>query len=521
MKPLYFTEAEKVSLFTFHEDESLQYASNVENYFSALGSVEKYEGTLYKVLLRLSSTPNSGVEKVEEGKFAIDNLVFKVSKIIDQTLRAALILNYNGNLTQIKEGLGEGRLDQEKELQAMGERIKAKLLPFLIEDMETNQESFNLICSKIAKEVIMDVRDATPFNFSRYQPLLTEAPQWQKDLSAEVTRLAQTYHRGVNTFYVSWRPADILMMSKHIGGSCYNAGGLYQFAPGILASGRHTFVCYSESNNKNDGARFFGMDFENFFYTGRQYGSGQINFGFARLTEGYVALTQRDIRTSVSVFGKDLNFKFEKLYPEQIYTGDASNHASRMYIPEKLNGVTESFFSAMAEAYAYNPKGDYQTLCPECGDTNVHFEEYALYCCVDSREICSCCEESYSRDNGYDTVDGTVCEYCYGEHYYECDHCGEVHYREYVHHVNDAVYCESCFENNFSYCEKCDEPTQNENMITNEDGNFCSTCHREWVVECEECGENVNLTGEDEAVVRRCQENSICLECEKKLQEKE
>ena len=94
-------------------------------------------------------------------------------------------------------------------------------------------------------------------------------------------------------------------------------------------------------------------------------------------------------------------------------------------------------------------------------------------------EICSCCDEEVESGEEYSSVDGSICEGCFDEHYFCCESCSESHHLDNsVRSPDDMYYCEDCYSDTFTHCYDCSEPVYHDYMYEGDDGEYrCEDCH--------------------------------------------
>src|SRR5690606_18645515 len=71
--------------------------------------------------------------------------------------------------------------------------------------------------------------------------------------------------------------------------------------------------------------------------------------------------------------------------------------------------------------------------------------------CIDEYYTCDHCggffNDCYLAVN---TVPLTLCDHCYGYHYFTCEDCGEVYYHEDGEYIDGCCYCYTCAEDHRS-----------------------------------------------------------------------
>jgi len=162
-------------------------------------------------------------------------------------------------------------------------------------------------------------------------------------------------------------------------------------------------------------------------------------------------------------------------------------------------------------------------MCPECGSEHG---EQELSCC-NGRYTCECCGERLHEDDMYSTDNGTYCQECLDEWFFNCERCGGAHeiadlcncdgtsYCSYCAErkgyykcsdcgewtedytcYNDELLCERCLPDG-GYCERCGEYHAQEDMTTTQENkHYCSDCLDDYSTRCESCGEHTDSTSE-------------------------
>ena len=98
----------------------------------------------------------------------------------------------------------------------------------------------------------------------------------------------------------------------------------------------------------------------------------------------------------------------------------------------------------------------YYDCCEDCGKLVPDGDIIAVD--DNNRFVCEdCSNDYYACDHcgglfsdcylAVNTVPLTLCDYCYGYHYFTCADCGEVYYHEDGEYVDDCCYCRDCADN--------------------------------------------------------------------------
>jgi hypothetical protein len=134
--------------------------------------------------------------------------------------------------------------------------------------------------------------------------------------------------------------------------------------------------------------------------------------------------------------------------------------------------------------------------CLKCGHLRDHDdndENYSFVCedCGGGcRKRCVSCDERYDEDDMYDTVDGSVCDYCYNEYYRDCEDCGDCYNRDNLNSVElvesgSGYLCDHCLHSYFE-CDECGCYDKNGNKNDFKGKKLCQECFDEANTEEEE-----------------------------------
>ena len=142
------------------------------------------------------------------------------------------------------------------------------------------------------------------------------------------------------------------------------------------------------------------------------------------------------------------------------------------------------------------------------------------------RRNCDLCGESTGDNLVYTEGDGTLCEYCWGEHYFYCEDCDSDHPREdALEGVNGESLCVNCWNNKYYSCETCNKAVRhNDSYIGADRIHCCEDCWNEYNFFCEECGEVTDIDdriedNESKEYCYSCYNNLVtsCCKCDTKM----
>jgi formylmethanofuran dehydrogenase subunit E len=98
-------------------------------------------------------------------------------------------------------------------------------------------------------------------------------------------------------------------------------------------------------------------------------------------------------------------------------------------------------------------RDNYYYCCDDCYDL-IHVDDivtvdyndrYVCESCADAYYVCDHCNNLFSdRHIAINTIQITLCDYCYNEYYFTCAGCGEVYHQDNGEYINGHDYCSTC-----------------------------------------------------------------------------
>jgi len=98
-------------------------------------------------------------------------------------------------------------------------------------------------------------------------------------------------------------------------------------------------------------------------------------------------------------------------------------------------------------------RDNYYYCCDDCYEL-IHFDDtvavdyndrYVCRECADNYYMCDHCDNLFSdRHIAINTIQITLCDYCYSEYYFTCAGCGDVYHQDNGEYINGYDYCSTC-----------------------------------------------------------------------------
>lgn len=450
------------------------------------------ENLLKKVLDKHVSR---GVEQVEEGRYQISpkKVITNFQKDYNRNHFSKVLLKGLAGCAYHQDAISGAQFKEVvKTLETSDAEVFAELLAKTLLGETVNEKE---LLSAI--ETYSKVRVYSFSSFSENSPSISST-------SKTLARYAETLRSEFSTynFFLSWRPADVTMMSYGLSESCYSSGGLFSHAPFVLTKIPEVFVGYTTNKDREEDSflmrrsRFFGYANNETILNGRLYKRSGIKFLMDLLVmEQACGLSSWGGQETMEMYEKKLgkeNVDLEEVSPNSgyTYTDDMLSKTVNAYIAKSLGGLYNEAKQALEIASLFDgpkaPKQQAEYICPDCQSVSSYSredyldQENTLSCCG-TASYCECCEDRmYDEESTYVEDYGNVCHDCI-EHrsFEECSHCSNTYYTRSVnfYDVEGNSVCAYCIDE-YPQCSECHEYVFDDHSTEDTDGNvLCLDCH--------------------------------------------